>query len=141
MSFSSVLPNFGTIFSIIATIFTHGGWLLFVWLVLWILYKLYYFEIYHQWHHSLEWSYLQIKVPKENLTSTLAVESIFSQMHALHSSLTFANKYVEGKDQLWYSLEIISLGGKISYVIRTPKKAKDLVEASVYAQYPDAEIT
>lgn len=114
---------------------------MFVWVIIYILYKLYYFEIYHQWHHSLEWVYLQIKVPKENLTSTLAVESVFGQMHALHSSLTFANKYVEGKDQQWYSLELISLGGKISFIVRAPKKTKDLVEASFYSQYPDAEIT
>jgi hypothetical protein len=141
MTFSSVFPNFGTIFGIFVTIFIHGGWLLFVWVMIYILYKLYYFEIYHQWEHSLEWTYLQIKVPKENLTSTLAVESVFGQMHALHSSLTFANKYVEGKDQQWYSLELVSLGGKISFIVRTPKKARDLVEASFYAQYPDAEIT
>ncbi len=141
MNFSQLTSQLGPILSILGTIFTHGGWVLFVWVVIWILYKMYYGEIVHQWMHSLEWSYLQIKVPKENLTSTLAVEGVFSQMHALHSSLTFANKYVEGKDQLWYSLEIISLGGKISFIIRTPKKAKDLVEASVYAQYPEAEIT
>ncbi len=114
---------------------------MFVLVIIYILYRLYYREIYSQWEHSLEWTYLQIRVPKENLTSTLAVESIFGQMHALHTSLTFANKYVEGKVQQWYSLELISLGGKISFVVRTPKKSKDLVEASFYAQYPDAEMT
>ena len=98
-------------------------------------------EISHQWAHSQEWVFLSIRVPKENLTSTLAVESVFSQMHALHSSLTFPQIYIEGKDQLWYSLEIVSLGGKISFLLRTPKKARDLVEASFYAQYPEAEIT
>jgi hypothetical protein len=140
MNFSALIPNFSDIFRIFITIFLNGGWVLVIFLIVRIMYAMYRGEVGHQWAHSQEWIFLSIKVPKENLTSTLAVESIFGQMHALHSSLTFAQKYVEGKDQLWYSLELISLGGKVSFVIRTPKKARDLVEAAFYAQYPDAEI-
>ncbi len=141
MNFSTIVPNFGGLFHVLATIFVNGGWIVVAWAVIYVLYLMYLGEISHQFAHSQEWVYLQIKVPKENLTSTLAVESVFGQMHALHSSLTFAQKYVEGKDQLWYSLELVSLGGKISYIVRTPKKAKDLVEAAFYAQYPEAEMT
>ncbi len=141
MPISQYLPDFGGVFSTIWVFLVHGGWLLFVWLVIQILYMMYRAEIEHQFIHSQQWVFLQIKVPKENLVSTLAVESIFSQMHALHASLTFAQIYVEGRTQLWHSLEIVSLGGKISYIIRTPKKTKDLVEASFYSHYPDAEIT
>ncbi len=138
---SQSLSGFTEIFGIFWSVFKYGGWLLFVWAVLYILYKMYRGEIEHQFVHSQEWVFLNIKVPKENTTSTLAVESIFGQMHALHSSLTFAHKYVEGKTQLWYSLEIVSLGGKISFIIRAPKKMRELVEASFYAQYSNAEIT
>jgi hypothetical protein len=120
---------------------THGGWVVVILVFLKILYTMYRGEIEHQFIHSQEWVFLNIRVPRENLTSTLAVESIFSQLHALHSGLTFAQIYVEGKTQLWYSLEIVSFGGKISFIIRAPKKMRDLVEAAVYAQYPSAEIT
>lgn len=109
--------------------------------IVYILFVLYRKETEHQFVHSINWVYLNIKVPKENLVSSLAVESIFSQMHALHSALTFANIYVEGKIQQWYSLELISMGGKISFIIRVPKTARNLVESSFYAHYPDAEIT
>ncbi len=98
-------------------------------------------EIEHQYVHGIEWIFFNIKVPKDNLTSTLAVENIFAQLHSLHSGLTFAQIYVEGRVQLWYSLELVSMGGKISFIIRLPKQTKDLVQASFYAQYPNAEIT
>lgn len=138
---SQSLSGFTEIFGIFWLVFKNGGWLIFIWGLLYVLYKMYRGEIEHQFVHSQEWIFLNIKVPKENTTSTLAVESIFGQMHALHSSLTFAQRYVEGKIQLWYSLEIVSLGGKISFIIRAPKKMRELVEASFYAQYPNAEIT
>ncbi len=138
---SSLIPNFSGLLSAIATVFLRGGWAVFVVGGLYVMYQLYLGEIATQWHHSLDWVFLNIKVPKENLTSTLAVEAVFGQMHAIHAGLTFQEVYAEGKSQLWFSLELISLGGKISFVIRAPKSAKDLVEASVYAQYPNAEIT
>lgn len=133
--------NFIEILRVLWFIFSHGGWVVFVMAVVYMLYKSYLGEIQHQFVHSQEWVFLSIKVPRDNIVSTLAVESIFSQMHALHSSLTFPQKYIEGRDQLWFSLEIVSMGGKISFVIRTPKKARDLVEAAIYAQYPTAELT
>jgi hypothetical protein len=138
--FEGLGSNFLGTLGVLWLLFSRGGWAVLVFVVLYMLFKLYMGEIQHQYTHSQEWVFLNIKVPKENLLSTLAVESIFAQMHALHSSITFAGKYVEGKDQLWFSLEIVSLGGKISFVIRTPKKARDLVEAAFYAQYPTAEI-
>lgn len=106
-----------------------------------LLYILYMDEIQGQWLSKQEWEFLNIRIPRTNELSMVAVEQIFTQMHALATTVTFAQEYIEGKFQLWYSLEIVSLGGKISYIIRTPKKVRDLVEASFYAQYPDAEIT
>ncbi len=139
--FQGIFPNVGDLLRTTASFFLYGGWVLVVLVTVRILFWLYMGEIQHQFIHSQEWIFLNIKVPKENLVSTLAVESIFAQMHALHTGITFAQKYVEGKDQLWYSLEIISMGGKISFLIMCPKKTRDLVEAAFYAQYPTAEIT
>lgn len=132
--------GFTDIFKPLWFVFTHGGWIAFVGVIVYILFKLYYFEIIGQFLASQKWVYLSIKVPRENLTSTLAVEQIFIQLHALFSSLTFTNKYVEGKIMLWYSLEIVSLGGKVSFIIRAPKDNTELIEAAVYSQYPNAEI-
>lgn len=110
-------------------------------LILYMLYYLYKNEIQHQFVHSQEWVFLNVKGPKENLTSTLAVEQIFQQLHVLHVGLTFAQKYIEGMMQLWYSFEIISMGGKVSMIIRAPKAKKDFVKSAIYAEYPTAEVT
>ena len=118
-----------------------GGWILIVFVFFYLGFLLYTDEIKSQFVGSQEWVYLSIRVPRENLTSTLAVEQIYSQMHALHTNLTLFHKYIEGRVQLWYSLELVSLGGNISYIIRAPKKLRDLVEAAFYAQYPLVEIT
>jgi hypothetical protein len=48
---------------------------------------------------------------------------------------------MKGEYQLGFSFEIVSLEGHIQYVIRTPVPFRQLVEASIYAQYPEAEIT
>lgn len=129
------------IFSNLWFFFIHGGWIGIIVLIAFMLYDLYLDEIASQFMAGQKWVFLSIRVPRENLLSTLAVEQIFTQMHALHSGLSFAQKYVEGKKQLWYSMEIVSLGGKISFIIRVPEASRDLVEASFYAQYPNADIT
>lgn len=138
--FGNPFAGLGDIFGPLWYIIAHGGWVAFIGVGIYILYKLYYFEIVTQFIASQKWVFLSIKVPRENLTSTLAVEQIFNQLHALFTSLTFANKYIEGKVMLWYSLEVVSLGGKVNFIIRAPIDTKELVEAAIYGQYPAAEV-
>jgi hypothetical protein len=138
---TSILPNFREVFHIaFLVIVTYYGWVFFVLGLIYMLYFEYHEEIQGQFVKSTEWVFLQILVPKENSVSTMAVESIFAQMHALHRSLTWNELYVEGKFQLWYSLEIVSLGGTVSFILRVPKRSQHLVESAFYAQYPSAEI-
>ncbi|MBP9686492.1 MAG: hypothetical protein KBD66_01680, partial [Candidatus Doudnabacteria bacterium] len=143
--FEAVYASFkdavGPVPSILWWFFAHGGWILFVVLTIRVLFERYMDEIRKQFISTQEWVYLTIRVPKTNELSTLAVEQVFAQMHAIAGGMSFAQKYVEGKVPLWYSFEVVSLGGKISFVIRAPKAYKDLVEASFYAQYPEAEVT
>ena len=93
------------------------------------------------WEHHQEFLLLQIDVPKANEQGPLAVENIFSHLAGAHSTFSFYENWWVGRCQLPLSLEIISVGGYIKFIIRTPVKYRDLVEASVYSQYPDAQIT
>ncbi|HYF05444.1 MAG TPA: hypothetical protein VEA59_04695, partial [Patescibacteria group bacterium] len=97
-------------------------------------------EIQHQFAHSVEHTLLKFSIPKENKISMLAIESIFAQMHAVHTGLNFTQRFIEGKFQLTYHLEIVSFGGKVSLLMRIPKKTEGLVKAAFYAQYPECEI-
>ncbi len=121
-------------------IFTHGGWVVFVILAAWILFQIYLNEIQTNYKKSLEWICLEIKPPKDNTASYYNAEQIFIQLHQLFDNWTFQEKYIEGRLVFWMSLEIVSLGGKISYMIRIPKKHRQLIEASFYANYPHIEM-
>lgn len=139
--YSSFIEAIGPVPGLLWWFFGHGGWIIFVVLTIYVLFQRYMDEIRKQFISTQEWVYVTIRIPKTNELSTLAVEQVFAQMHAILGGATFAQKYVEGKVPLWYSFEIASLGGKISFVIRAPKASKDLVEAAFYAQYPEAEVT
>lgn len=135
--FPDILQSLQTAWFIIS----HGGWIVFVLLGIWILYKLYLEEIQGQYLGSIDYTLLEIKPPKENPTTFYQAEQVFIQLHQLFDNFTFQEKYLEGKLVFRISLEIISLGGRISYLVRIPTKQRDLVEAALYANYPSLEIT
>ncbi len=128
-------------FSTAGVLFLDGGWVLLVGVAAYISYRMYMNKIVGIFVGSHEQIFLQIKVEKENIQSLLAMEQIFAQMHAIHSNFTWAEQHFEGIVNLWISLEIVSIGGKISFIIKTPKRYKILIESAFYAQFPNAEIT
>lgn len=130
--------------SILQTIwflFSHGGWVLFVILGVYILFKFYVNEIQSAYKDTIQWTFLEIKPPKENIASFYNAEQIYIQLHQLFDSWTPQEKYLEGKILFWLSFEIVSLGGTISFIIRVPTKHRELVEASFYANYQHIEIS
>lgn len=137
---SGLFPNVLDIFKIVWFLFIHGGWVLFVIMTIYIVRTLYIEEIQDQFMTGLEWVIYEIKPPKENISSFYNAEQIFIQLSTFFDNFTFQEKYVEGRLVFRFSLEIISLGGKISYVIRIPKKHRQMVEAAFYANYPTLEM-
>lgn len=130
----------GSILSIMWFIFSHGGWVVFVILAIYILFQIYLNEIQDNYKKGIEWTILEVKPAKENLSSFYNAEQIFIQLHQLFDNWTLQEKYLEGRLVFWLSFEIVSLGGKISFVLRIPTKHRELVEASFYANYPNIEI-
>jgi len=90
---------------------------------------------------SLEWILLEIKIPKESSKTPKAMEQIFIGLHGTESIPKPKEKWLSGKVPTWFSFEITGDGGFIHFYIRTLKVFRNLVEAQIYAQYPDAEIT
>jgi hypothetical protein len=121
-------------------LFINGGWII---VVLGLMLAFFYgrlFLMQIKYLQSIKYNLLAIDIPKDNEQSILAVEQMFAQLHGIKSSPTKLEKYWLGQSQLSFSLEIISIEGYIQFLIRTPEKFRDLVEAAVYAQYPEAEI-
>jgi hypothetical protein len=138
--FSTVAQSLGDTISSSWFIFSHGGWLVFIILSYMMAKKLYMDKINGAFIMSNKPVFLHIKIEKENLQSILAVEQLFANLHAIHTNFTKAETYFEGKINLWVSFEIVSLGGKISYIVRTPERYTNLITSAFYAHYPNAEI-
>jgi len=85
---------------------------------------------------------LEIKIPKESLKPIRAMEDVMAGLwQAFWDPPNFWEKWWKGKVSLGFQLETVSVGGEIHFYIRCPDYRKDIVESSIYSQYPEAEIT
>jgi len=94
----------------------------------------------HHWGAKQKYVLLAIDIPRNNAQSPRAVENMFIYFAGAHATLTLIEKWWEGKFQLGFSFEIVSIDGFRQFLIHTPVAFKHLVETAVYSQYPDAEI-
>ena len=90
---------------------------------------------------SMKWAVLEIKIPKALDKSPKAAEQIFAGLHGMHIPIKKREEVFKGKVHDWFSFETVSDQGETHYYIRTVEQYKSLVEAQIYAQYPDAEIS
>lgn len=87
-----------------------------------------------------EYILLEVKLPKEIKKTPLAMELFLNALNQTIGEATFIHKYIKGSSRPVFSLELVSLEGDVKFFIWTRKFWKNLVEAQVYAQYPDIEI-
>ena len=100
------------------------------------------------WHHyrqerfieGIKWALLEIQVPREVVKTPAAMELIFTNAFYHQSRKGFWESYMIGAPWLWFSLEIVSIDGRVHFYIRTPTRIKNLVETQIYAQYPQAKV-
>ena len=85
---------------------------------------------------------LEIKIPKEVLKPIRAMEVVLDSLwQIVYDPADPHEKWIEGKVILSYTFEIVCTEGEPHFYIKFPKANRDSVEASIYAQYPDAEIS
>jgi hypothetical protein len=90
---------------------------------------------------AVDWIILELKIPRDVLQTPRVMEQFFINLYGLRNSPgDLLEKYIEGEVTLWWSLEIASFDSKVHFYIRTPKKHKKMVEAGLYAQYPNVEV-
>ncbi|OGN08259.1 MAG: hypothetical protein A2750_03755 [Candidatus Yanofskybacteria bacterium RIFCSPHIGHO2_01_FULL_45_42] len=90
---------------------------------------------------SLGWVLLEITLPPDVVKSPKIAENIYSGLHGTYSKpLSWKKKFFEGKVPEWFSLEIVGNGGDIKFYIRCTETVRNLVEAQIFSQYPEAEI-
>lgn len=124
-------------------IFSHGGVIIvYFFFVYWVFRGWYFWNTERYKHHRRRrFVTLAVDVPKENIQSMKAVENIFKQIYGAVERPEWEKMWWHGWTQEPFSFEIASHEGYIQFYIKTVDFYRDLVEASIYAQYPDAVIT
>lgn len=89
---------------------------------------------------GLKWDVLAVTIPQDAVQTPKGMMNLFDNLMGARSSITFKEKWLIGKEQPYFSFEIVSNGGQIQFYIRTQKKYRDFMEAALYAQYPEAQI-
>lgn len=120
---------------------THGGtaWVLtlafciFAW-------KAWVYYINAEYLHNLKWTLIEIRLPKEIRRSPLAMELVLNSLHQTGKVGSFYKKYWLGQLLPTFSLEIVSIEGRVHFFIRTMEEFRNTLESYIYAQYPEAEI-
>jgi hypothetical protein len=93
------------------------------------------------WYNSQEWILLEVVPPREIEKGPQLMENFFVGLSGVLTTYNTFDEYLKGA---WYhdrfGLELVGVEGKIHFYIRTQKKYRNMIEAQIYAQYPDAEI-
>jgi hypothetical protein len=102
--------------------------------------KLWLYYIRASYISRLDWVLFEIKLPREITKGPRAMEVALNMFHQTFDGILW-ERYWKGFLRAWFSLEVVSIEGKIHFFVYTQRYFKNLVEAQIYAQYPDVEIT
>lgn len=93
-----------------------------------------------QFFFKQKYSLIEIRLPKENLKSPLAMELFLTALHQTGGEGTWYDKFWLGKTRPWFSLEMVSIEGNVHFFIWMRSGNKGFVSSSLYGQFPGIEI-
>lgn len=88
---------------------------------------------------SQKYTVLEIRLPKDQFKSPLAMELFLNSFHNTADG-TWFDQYWNGKTRPWFSLEMVSVEGQVKFFIWMPSGSKNFIETSLYAQFPGIEV-
>lgn len=118
-------------------------WWFFTPLFLWPIFEIAWINyVQEKYIRGIKWKLLEIKIPKEIEKRPKTMDEFFAALYSTNDVVidTLYDVYLGGMVDVWFSFEIVSIEGDIHFYIRTPELSADMVEAQIYAQYPEAEI-
>lgn len=90
---------------------------------------------------AINWSLLELRIPRQSNRSARAMEQVLMSIHSLRNAPDNPKeKYMDGQITRWFSLEIVSFGGEIHFYIRCPEQFKSLIQTPIFSYYPDVEV-
>lgn len=139
------VSDISSIFDVFGQALNNFWWIVFpitffyIFKILWIDFAGFYSS--NSWYKNQEWILLEIIPPKEIEKGPKMMENIFTGITGVITTYNTFDEYLKGA--FWhdrFAAELVGAEGKTHFYIRAQKKYRNLVEAQVYAQYPDAEI-
>jgi hypothetical protein len=122
-------------------VITNYWWVYTPFLLFFITLESWFYYVDRRYLLSLKWTLIEIKPPPDVQKSPKIAENLFAGIHGAYAtSVTWKERFFQGKVQPWFSFEIVGNGGEINFYIRTLENLRSLVESQIFAQYPDAEI-
>lgn len=141
IDFNEILDLAQNPFAVQWYLFIKGAWVIYLFALLWGGWSIYLKAIRDRFDAGVEYILLAIDIPKDNEQTPKAVEQIFAHLTGIWKKGNLIERYIKGHTQRALSFEIVSIGGYIQFLTRIPIQFRDMVEAAVFAQYPQAEIT
>ncbi len=83
---------------------------------------------------------LEIRLPREITKSPRAMEVALTSLYVTSGETTFIDRWWDGKLRTVFSLELVSFGGETHFYIWCWKEYRNVIEAQLYAQFPEIEI-
>ncbi len=119
------------------TIFSPLWFPAFLAIIFWILWMHYIRYIF--WFNQ-EYVLLEIQLPQEVEKSPLAMETFLTTLWNAGGETTFLHRIWKGQFRIVWSLEIASNEGKIGFYMHVRKGWRNIVEARLYGQFPEAKV-
>lgn len=125
--------------------FIKAWWWLPLPFLLWKRFKFFWlwFRIYNNFLPKQKPMLLEIRIPTDVLKPIRAMETVISELfQVIYAPPDPWEKWIDGQVQMSYSFEVAAIDGVPHFFIRIPDRSfRDSVEAVIYSQYPEAEIT
>lgn len=117
------------------------GWIVILFLVLWIAWETYLLLKRVDYVSSIQWTFLEIRLPEEAPQTPKAMENAFNVWGGIHKAPDLVERFFEGYVEAWYSLELHCEAGRARYILVVPTAHRKFFEGVIYGQYPTAEVT
>ncbi len=91
---------------------------------------------------SLNFKFLEMKMPREITRSPRSMDQFFHAIAGMGNAPGhLGEKYGLGEITIWWSFEIVSLGGEIHFYARIFDQYVSIFKAAMFAAYPEVEVT
>ncbi len=83
---------------------------------------------------------LEISIPKGQTKTPMTMELFLNCLYQPFGEGVWKDVWFKGSTKPWFSLEIVSMQGKVSFYIWTKDSYVSLIKTQLYAQFPEIEI-